>query len=154
LACSLARYEELVPEDSPTPCIDCGEQSRNGTFVLSTHISYDLGTVKWSVFAMLGPQNRLRGCAPIVANAPGRGCNTGDSDVSRSRRKQAVNRPDGLLGRHRGTKTRIWRPDEGIVARRWSAADSASEPRFVPDRKGGRGYFLGRDSGGTPPVAR
>ena len=41
-AMALARNEELAPEDSPTSCIKCGGLRHNGTFVLSTHISYDL----------------------------------------------------------------------------------------------------------------
>jgi hypothetical protein len=45
------------PRDSPTPCIDCGEPSHNGTFVLSAHISYDLAAVKCVSFAMLGLGN-------------------------------------------------------------------------------------------------
>src|SRR6202041_143185 len=38
----------LVPEDSPTSCINCRNRRHNGTFVLSTHISYDLEVAKTS----------------------------------------------------------------------------------------------------------
>jgi len=154
--CSLARNEDLAPEDSPTSCINCWDLRDNGTFVPSTHISNDLEVAKWA--------NRRR-------KGSGR-----DGFVARELRWSRPN-----LGRWRwfdavgfGDRSKCFGCSAGCPAARprWNeaACGAASKATIVAWRRPAgrlaslprsllflwvrRAYFFGRDSGGTTPFAR